>query len=516
MLGPYELRGELGRGAMAIVWRGFDTRLEREVAIKEPVVPAGTDDAARQDLALRFVREGKAAAGLNHPGIVTIHAADVFGDRPAIVMEIIEGETLSGVLERGPLPAAAALSVIDQLLDAVGYAHAHGVVHRDIKPDNVFLTSDGRIKLADFGIAHVGSTAALTQAGTVMGTPGYMAPEQVTGAPVDARADIFAIGVIAFELLTGHNPFGATDGIAPTTVMYRIVHEPMPQLPASVFASLPIDIAQVLIVATAKDPASRFADANSFRTALAGGPIVTGVPGTPSTVVSVPWSPAANLASPAASTGQNWTPYLIVGAVMLVVVGLLFVFSSGGGARGGAVAATTVPPKSNGTAQAKSPSPHELNATSASASSELSPSGPSTYSAMNVIDRNASTAWAEASDSYGEGEWLQVDFSESVFVTQIRVIPGYMKNVGGWDRWWTNGRVCEARFEFTDGSSHAFTFQDTQGWQSVALPKPVQTTSVRLVIVSVYAARSSGSHSGAPDTNISEMAVDGWTAAEAK
>jgi eukaryotic-like serine/threonine-protein kinase len=143
MLGPYELRGELGRGAMAIVWRGFDPKLEREVAIKEPVIPLTADEATRADLAERFVREGRAAAKLNHPGIVTIHAADVYDGRPAIVMELIEGETLSGVLARGALPAPAALSVLDQLLDAVSYAHEHGIVHRDIKPDNVFVTPTG-------------------------------------------------------------------------------------------------------------------------------------------------------------------------------------------------------------------------------------------------------------------------------------------------------------------------------------------------------------------------------------
>ena len=216
VLGPYEIRGELGRGAMAVVWRGFDPKLEREVAIKEPLVASGTPDYAVADLSARFVREGKAAAQLNHPGIVTIHAADVFDGRPAIVMELIEGETLSAILDRGPLPAPAAVAVLDQLLDAVAYAHDRGVVHRDVKPDNVFLTPDGRVKLADFGIAHVGSGATLTQAGTIMGTPGYMAPEQVTGDPIDGRADIFAIGSIAYEMLSGHNPFGATDGLPPT------------------------------------------------------------------------------------------------------------------------------------------------------------------------------------------------------------------------------------------------------------------------------------------------------------
>jgi len=337
-IGPYELRGELGRGAMAVVWRAWDPKLEREVAVKEPVVPPGADAAGAADMAARFVREGKAAAALNHPGIVTIYAADVYDGRPAIVMELIEGETLSEVLARGPLSAASSLAVLDQLLDAVGYAHARAVVHRDIKPDNVFVTLDGRVKLTDFGIAHMGTTAALTQAGTVMGTPGYMAPEQVTGHPVDSRADLFAIGVVGYELVTGHNPFGATDGVAPTTIMYRIVHEPMPLLPSGLSAGLPADIAGVLAVATAKDPASRFADAGAFRSALHGGPIAT-APAMPAAA----WNPAA-AAAPSSGSSTNWTPYLIVGAVMVVAVGLMFAFAGGGvvGNTGGAAVAQTM------------------------------------------------------------------------------------------------------------------------------------------------------------------------------
>ena len=353
-LGPYELRGELGRGAMAIVWRAWDPNLEREVAIKEPIVAPGTDAIAREELAARFVREGKAAAKLNHPGIVTIYAADIYAGRPAIIMEIIDGETLASVLERGPLSPAAAMSVIDQLLGGVGYAHAHGVVHRDIKPDNVFVTNEGRIKLADFGIAHVGASSALTQAGTVMGTPGYMSPEQVTGQPVDARADLFAIGVILHELLTGDNPFGATDGSAPTTVMYRIVHEPMVELPAQIGQALPLDIGLVLAIATAKDPANRFADANAFRAALAGGPAV---PGTPGTVMNIQtpggWAPANVASSPPGPV--KWGPYLIAGAVMVVIVGMLFAFSSGGVKTSGASSgAMTVSPA---TATATDPAP---------------------------------------------------------------------------------------------------------------------------------------------------------------
>ncbi len=346
-LGPYQILGELGRGAMAIVWRAHDTRLDREVAVKEPVVPAGTDATTAAELSARFVREGKAAAKLNHPGIVTIHAADIYDGRPAIVMELIEGETLGAILDRGALQPAVALAVLDQLLDAVGFAHSRGVVHRDIKPDNIFVTPDGRVKLTDFGIAHVGTTAALTQAGTIMGTPGYMAPEQVTGQPVDARADLFAIGVIAYEMLTGQNPFGATSGEAATTIMYRIVHESAPALPADVLAGIALDLAGVISVALAKDPTNRFVDANAFRTALAGGPIITAGALSQGGAVAPTLYPSAQAAAATIVSQQSqqsrptWMPYALVGGAGVLVIGALFMFAGGpptGTASGGAVA----------------------------------------------------------------------------------------------------------------------------------------------------------------------------------
>ena len=355
-IGPYELEGELGRGAMAVVWRARDTRLDREVALKEPVTPPGLDPSMTVEFAARFVREAKAAARLNHPGIVTIHNADVFDGRAVIDMELIEGETLAAMLARGPLPLGAALSVTQQLLDAVGYAHAHGIVHRDIKPDNVFVTAEGRIKLADFGIAHVGASATLTQAGTVMGTPGYMSPEQVTGDPIDARADIFAIGVVAYEAIVGRNPFGATDGVAPTTVMYRIVHEAAPALPPEALGAVPFDLARVLATAMAKDPVARFADAAAFMAALAGGSIVI-AGGTGATVAGPSW-PATSAASAngPGTAAMKWKPYIAVAAVMVVVLGALLIASGGGTPRmSNSVAQSATTPSSPAAAVAAAP-----------------------------------------------------------------------------------------------------------------------------------------------------------------
>lgn len=278
-VGPYELRSELGRGGMAVVWRAWDPLLEREVAVKELLIPSGTDAATSAELAARFVREAKATAYLSHPGIVTVHAADIYQGRAALAMELIEGETLAEKLSRGPLPAASCASLLGQVLGALGYAHSRGVVHRGLKPHNIFLTPEGRVKLTDFGIAQVADLTALARAGTVMGTPGYMAPEQVKGLPIDHRADLFSAGVIFYEMLTGRNPFGSSEGLSPTTVMYRICFEDPPELPPEILRDLPLDAAGLLAQALAKNPEERFPDAGVFRAALSGTPISGRLPG---------------------------------------------------------------------------------------------------------------------------------------------------------------------------------------------------------------------------------------------
>jgi tRNA A-37 threonylcarbamoyl transferase component Bud32 len=331
MLGSYELRGELGRGAMAIVWRGFDPKLAREVAIKEPVIPHGTSPEVRAELAARFVREGRAIASLQHPGIVTVHAADIFDDRPAIVMELVQGTTLSDLLKsRRRLDVPTAVSIATQLLDALAYAHAAGIVHRDVKPDNVFVTPDGRIKLADFGIARLADQTRYTQEGTVMGTPGYMAPEQVRGLEADARADVFSVGAILYEMLTGKNPFGASDGIESTAVMYRIVHE-SPEPAEKLNPQLPGWLGQVADVALAKDPANRYQGAEAMRTDLLG------------QVASV----KAPTALPGSARSGLTAIAVVAGALVLAIVALFFLAQGGRPSAVSAVAsapvATTTP-----------------------------------------------------------------------------------------------------------------------------------------------------------------------------
>jgi len=262
-LQQFIFQGEIGRGAMAIVWRGWDSRLERVVAVKEPLIPVGTDPQRAAEMASRFVIEGKVAARISHPGLVTIYDADIWDGRAAIIMEYVEGETLSNVIDRSPLPVPSALVVAEQLLAAVAYAHAAGIIHRDIKPDNVFVTPEGRIKLSDFGVARVSGGKRLTQAGTIVGTPGYMAPEQILGAEVDARCDLFSIGVVTYEMLVGGNPFGATDGLPPTDIMRRIVHEEPPALAGRLQGVSP-QLQAALDRSLAKSPADRFNSAEEM------------------------------------------------------------------------------------------------------------------------------------------------------------------------------------------------------------------------------------------------------------
>ena len=331
-IGPYELRGELGRGAMARVWRAWDPNLEREIAIKEPMFDYRLSPEVLAEMGRRFVAEGRTAAKLNHPGIVAIYAADVWDDRPAIVMELVEGSTLSDLLAVGALPPKSALNILDQLLDAVGYAHAHGIVHRDIKPDNIFVTKSGVVKLADFGIAHRDNSSMThaTVVGTVLGTPGYMSPEQATGRPVDGRSDLFSVGVVAYEMLTGANPFGSGQDADATTLIYRIVHEPAPDLPPSASAGLPVDLRPAVMAALEKDPNRRPATAEAFKALLHGATLPAR---TTDVVVPEPVSIPQTQVSQGGKT-PSWLPYALVFVAGVVVLAIVFI-SATSGTRGG-------------------------------------------------------------------------------------------------------------------------------------------------------------------------------------
>ncbi len=261
-LGKYQLRGTLGRGAMGVVHDAWDPALARRVAIKTVRLPADPDPEMAEEIA-RFRRGAQAAARLSHPNIVAVHEYGEEAGLAYIVMAFVDGPTLKAVLdrqERLALPAVA--RVMQGLLAGLGYSHAQGVVHRDIKPANILLAADGSARIADFGIARI-AAGGLTQAGTLLGTPAYMAPEQFLGEPVDARADLYAAGVVLYQLLTGDRPF---DGSV-TAVMHKALHtEPPP--PSCLAVTVPPALDGVVARAMAKRPQDRFPSADTFAAAL--------------------------------------------------------------------------------------------------------------------------------------------------------------------------------------------------------------------------------------------------------
>jgi len=262
--GRYDLREELGRGAMGVVFHGFDPVIGRDVAVKTLRLSEAGTGLSREELIGRFQTEARAAGLLTHPNIVVVFDAGEEGGLFYITMEFVEGRSLQSLIDaHQPFPVSRVMKLMEQVCSALDFAHQHNVVHRDIKPANLMLTSDDVVKITDFG------TAKILQFGTaqtahVMGTPSYMSPEQVKGKPVDGRSDIFSLGVILYELMTGEKPF---PGQNITTVIYKIINEePIP--PRSLDSSIHPGLSAVITRALAKDPTARYQSCHELLTAL--------------------------------------------------------------------------------------------------------------------------------------------------------------------------------------------------------------------------------------------------------
>jgi tRNA A-37 threonylcarbamoyl transferase component Bud32 len=250
-IGRYEIIERVGRGGMGVLYRGRDTVLEREVAIKVMSADFLSDEQARP----RFYREARAAAKLQHRNIVTVFEFAEEGDTPFIVMEFLRGQSLADCVKKGTfLGLDRKLDIVGQLCTGLHFAHEQGVVHRDVKPGNIWLLEDGGVKLLDFGIAKIGGST-MTQAGDVMGSANYMSPEQVAGKAVDGRADVFAAGVVLYELLSGQRPFAAD---SPTATIMKIMDEAPTPLEALV-PDLPRPLVAAVSRALEKDPDKRYA-----------------------------------------------------------------------------------------------------------------------------------------------------------------------------------------------------------------------------------------------------------------
>ena len=253
----YRIIDKLGEGGMGVVYRALDTTLDRHVAIK--FLPAGfeSDENARE----RFVREAKAASALNHSNIAVVHEIDQAPDgQMFIVMAYYEGETLKTRIDRGPVPVEEAVDMVSQVASGLAKAHEKNIFHRDIKPANILLTDEGEPKLADFGLAKASGQATLTKTGTTLGTVAYMSPEQAKGGVLDPRSDVFSLGVVLYELLTGRLPFEADMEAA---ILYLIVNEdPVPIV--SHRPELDQDLQHIVDKALAKDPDARYSSARDF------------------------------------------------------------------------------------------------------------------------------------------------------------------------------------------------------------------------------------------------------------
>jgi eukaryotic-like serine/threonine-protein kinase len=262
--GRYEVVKELGRGAMGIVYLAEDTVLQRTVALK---MIALTGSAHERDMhEARFRQEARAAGGISHPSIITIYDVGREGDVAFIAMELVEGQELRELIRDGALDAARSVELAALVADALAFAHERGIVHRDIKPGNIMVLKDGRVKIMDFGIARLREPTVKTQTGVLLGSPQYMSPEQISGQSLDGRADIFSLGVVLYEMITGVKPFDAPDL---TQVLFWVVNMPA-KPPSERRPGLPPVVDYIIARALKKKPEERYATAAELAADLRG------------------------------------------------------------------------------------------------------------------------------------------------------------------------------------------------------------------------------------------------------
>ncbi|TAN25294.1 MAG: serine/threonine protein kinase [Actinomycetota bacterium] len=262
--GRYELGSKIGTGAMGYVYKAHDLKLDREIAVKVLKNSLVDDEVLRA----RFEREARAAGKLSHhPNVVTVFDVDESNGQPFIVMELVSGGTLSSRLKSGPLPIAEAIFITKQILAALAFAHASGIIHRDIKPSNILITETGEVKLGDFGIASIYEGAGnqdLTLSSQVIGTPAYLSPERVESKPVTPSSDLFAVGVILYEMVTGERPFR---GESPIEIMLAVKSGIFPS-PETVNPQISQELTKVIIRALAHAPEARYSSARHMSAAL--------------------------------------------------------------------------------------------------------------------------------------------------------------------------------------------------------------------------------------------------------
>ena len=258
-LGRYEIIGEIGQGAMGVVYKATDPLIDRIVAIKTISLSLAQEE--REEYEARFFQEAKAAGRLSHPNIVTIYDVGRSGDVAYIAMEFLQGRELRDILnEKQLLPVDQVIDIVSQVAMGLSYAHEHGIVHRDVKPSNIMVNSDGHVKITDFGIARMASAGVRTQTGMVLGSPKYMSPEQVMGKQTDQRSDIFSLGVMLYEMLTRQPPFMGENVNA---IMYQTLNA-IPKQPSSLNPAVPDMLNFIVAKALAKDMEHRYLSAKDL------------------------------------------------------------------------------------------------------------------------------------------------------------------------------------------------------------------------------------------------------------
>jgi eukaryotic-like serine/threonine-protein kinase len=266
-IGKYLVKGELGRGGMGAVYLAEQPGLGREVAIKELILSPAADPTAL----MRFLQEAQVMARTSHPNLVQVHDLEQIGDANYIVLEFVRGRSLRDMLNLGPVPLPQTFAVMHGVLQALDYAHKHSIVHRDMKPENVLLSDEGNVKVADFGIARLtddsGPGGTATKTGTTVGTPQYMSPEQVASSKVDGRSDLYSAGIMFYELVVGQPPFTASEADGPFTLMAKHVQAP-PKPPSVHRPGLDMRLEEVILKSLSKRPEERFQTGHEFDDAV--------------------------------------------------------------------------------------------------------------------------------------------------------------------------------------------------------------------------------------------------------
>ena len=506
----YRIEAKLGAGGMGAVYRATRVELGDEVAVK--ILHAEQNDPKA---AARFRREAQAAARLKHPNAVTIHD---FGITDAglqyLVMDLVEGKSLRQIIKQeGPITPSASAEIITQVCAALDEAHRHHIIHRDVKPDNIIVntTNTGlHVKVLDFGIAKLRDDTAntLTQTGSILGTPHYMSPEQCLGEELDARSDIYSVGIVLYEMLTGLVPFNSPSSSA---VVVQHVTQAPPSL-RSHNVSLSPAIETVVLRALEKQRSARPQTASELASDFKAAttqpnvpPPAPSIPHTNSTQPgqsNTPSSGAPTTVMPNQPSGQRLTdPTWGRGSatpssrtqnpssITLIVMGAIILVGLGG-AIGWALL-------KDGEATNKPASPSRVQIT-ATASSVLPPASGTNYEPGNTLDAQLNTAWVEGVEGTGIGQWIRFDFDREIDLRGLTIAPGYFKTPVIWS---INNRLAAVAIQFSDGSTQHVRFSDRMEQQHLPLGS-IRTSWVRIVIEEVYFSRDQ------KDTALSEVLFD--------